>query len=68
MADAIKTLDHTHGWQAIPLEDQVGLRPGRPVDNEPQEGDYSAWVAWRKGKVRLPGKSFLSPLSPRLPR
>ena len=21
-----------------------GLRPGRPVDNGPQEGDYSAWV------------------------
>ena len=48
----------------------MGLRPGRPVDIGPQEGDYSAWVAWRKGKVGLPGLSFLSPLSlsPRLPR
>ena len=48
----------------------MGLRPGRPADNGPQEGVYSAWVAWRKGKVRLPGLSFLSPLSlsPRIPR
>ena len=48
----------------------MGLRPGCPVDNGPQEGDYSACVAWRKGKVRLPGLSSLSPLSlsPRLPR
>ena len=52
------------------LEDQVGLRPGRPADNGTQEGDYSDWVAWRKGKVGLPGLSFLPPfsLSPRLPR
>ena len=54
----------------FPLEDQMGLRPGRPVDNGPQEGDYSAWVAWRKGKVWLPCLSFLYPLSLslRLPR
>ena len=29
----------------------MGLRPARPVDNGPQEGDYSDWVAWEKGKV-----------------
>ena len=29
----------------------VGLRPERPVDNGPQEGVYSARVAWEKGKV-----------------
>ena len=29
----------------------LGLRPGRPVDNGPQEEDYSARVAWEKGKV-----------------
>ena len=29
----------------------LGLMPWRPVDNGPQEGDYSAWVAWGKGKV-----------------
>ena len=46
----------------------MGLRPGRPVDNGPQEGDYSAWVAWRKGKVGLPGLSLLYPLFLRLPR
>ena len=48
----------------------MGLRQGRPVDNGPQEGDYSARVAWRKGKVWLPGLSFLFPLSLslRLPR
>ena len=52
------------------MEAQVGLRPGRPVDNGPREGDYSDWVAWRKGKCGLPGLSFLSPLSlsPRLPQ
>ena len=30
------------------LEDQVGLRPGRPIDNWPQEGDYSAWAGLEK--------------------
>ena len=40
-----------------PLEDQVGLRPGRPVDIGPQEGDYSAWVVWEKGKVETMKKS-----------
>ena len=29
----------------------MSLRSGRPVDKGPQEGDYSAWVAWEKGKV-----------------
>ena len=47
-----------------------GLRPGRPVDNGPQEGDYSAWVAWEKGKVEIrktsQGAQFS--LSSRLPR
>ena len=54
----------------VSLEDQVGLRPGRPLDNGTQEGDYSAWVAWRNRKVGLPGLSSLSPLSisTRLPR
>ena len=48
----------------------MGLRQGSPVDNGPQEGDYSAWVAWRKGKVGLLGLSFLPPLSlsPKLTR
>ena len=48
----------------------MGPRPGCPVNIGPQEGHYSAWVAWRKGKVGLPGVSFLSPLSlsSRLPR
>ena len=52
------------------LEDQLGLRPGCPADNGPKEGDYSVWVACRKGKVGLSGLSFFSPLSlsPRLPR
>ena len=45
----------------------MGFRPGRPVDNGPEEGDYSAWVACRKGNFGLPGLSPLS-LSPRLPR
>ena len=54
----------------VSLEDQVGLRLRRPVNNGLQEGGYSAWVAWRKGKFGLPGLSFLPPLSlsPRLPR
>ena len=29
----------------------LGLRPGRLVDNGRQEGDYSACVAWEKGRV-----------------
>ena len=28
-----------------------GLRPGCPLDIWPKEKDFSAWVAWRKGKV-----------------
>jgi len=46
------------------------LRPWRPVDNRPQEGDYSAWVAWEKGKVdtiKTSQGARLS-LSSRLPR
>ena len=64
----IKLWKHTTTYTA--LEDEVGLRPGRPVNNGPQEGDYPAWVALRKGKVGLPGLSLLYPLSlfPRLPR
>ena len=51
----------------LALEDHVGNRSGRPEDNGPHEEDYSDWVAWRKGKVGLPGLYFLSPhsLSPR---
>ena len=30
----------------------LGLRPGHPGDNGSQEGDYSAWVAWEKGKMK----------------
>ena len=67
---ALLSLSSKCGYFFLSLGDHVGLRPGRPIDNGPQEGDYSAWVAWRNGKVRLPGLSFLSPLSlsPRLPR
>ena len=36
------TVFHIYSWA---LQNQVGLRPGRPLDNGPQEGDYSAWVA-----------------------
>ena len=48
----------------------LGLRPGRPVDNGPQEEDYFAWVAWEKGKVetRKTSQGAQLSLSSRLPR
>ena len=48
----------------------LGLRPGRPVDNGSQEGDYFAWVAWVKGEVETRKKSQGAQLSlsSRLPR
>ena len=48
----------------------LGLRPGRPVDNGPQEGDWTAWVAWEKGKVetRKTSQGALLSLSSTLPR
>ena len=47
----------------------LGLRPGRPVDNGPQEGNYSAWVAWEKGKMetRKTSQGAQLSLSSRLP-
>ena len=55
-------------WQTKQL--LLGLRPGRPVDDGPQEGDYSAWVAWEKGKVetRKTSQGAQLFLSSRLPR
>ena len=38
--------------QPWPLQDIVGIRLGRPVCKGPPERDYSAWIAWPKGKVQ----------------
>ena len=46
----------------------MGLTSGHPEDIWPKEGDYSAWVAWGKGKIGLPDYPFLFPLLPMLPR
>ena len=42
----------------FPLEDQMGLRPGRPVDNGPQEGDYCLGSLKRRER-RAPWLVFL---------
>ena len=48
----------------------LGLRPGHSEGNGPQEGDYSAWVAWEKGKVetRMVSQGAQLSLSSGLPR
>ena len=55
-------------WQT--KQGLLGLRPGSPLDNGPQEGDCSAWVAWEKGKVETKKtcQGALLSFSCRLPR
>ena len=47
----------------LPLDDGAGLTVGRPPAAVPKEGDYSALLAWRKGRVKKAIKGGLSSLS-----
>ena len=34
------------------MEDRVGLAEGNPAAPWPKDGDYTALLAWRKGRVK----------------